>query len=141
MAAVASIALDEAINEVVAANQDLPGVQNGLSVYLLGNKLYFGRQSTPGGPELYIYDTTNPLNGLPLLGSKDINTGVEGIRVTGKFAFLATPKVNKEFQIWNITNAINPTLVETYTFKNLIPSGIDYDSDFVNLAGQTLTTF
>ncbi len=125
------------ILEVTAANQDLPGIQNGLSVFASGNKLYFGRQSTPGGSELYVYDISNPSAGLTLLGSKDVGTGVQAIRVAGRFAFIATPKVTKEFQILDISDPTNISVVQTYNFGNVVNRGIDYDPDFIYSTGQS----
>ena len=120
-----------AISEVAAARQNLSGAQDGQSIYLVGYKLYFGRQSTPGGPDLYIYNSLDPTTGLPLLGSKDINTGVIALRVAGKFAFVGTPKTNAEFQVWNISNPENIEFINTYNFPNIIENGIDYEPDFV----------
>ncbi len=130
-----------AITEVTTATQDLTGNQDGQSVYIVGNKLYFGRQSNPSGPDLYIYDISNPVVGLTLIGSQDINTGVLGIRVAGPFAFLATPKVNKEFQIWNISNLSSISLIKEYNFGNVVNQGIDYEYDFIYATGQSTPNF
>jgi Tfp pilus assembly protein PilV len=129
------------ITEVFAANQNLPGAQNGLSLFIIGNKLYLGRQSTPSGPDLYVYDISNPTLGLTQLGSVDIGTGVLAIRVAGKFAFLATPRVNQEFQVWNISNPGNITNIARYNFGNIVSRGIDYDPDFIYSTGQSTPNF
>ncbi|MFZ2521872.1 MAG: hypothetical protein WAX44_02645 [Minisyncoccia bacterium] len=129
------------IAELTSANQDLPGIQDGLSVYVIGNKLYLGRQSAPSGPDLYIYDISDPTIGLVSLGSADIGTGVLAIRVAGRFAFLATPKVNQEFQVWNIQNPSNVTNVAKYNFGNVVNRGIDYDPDFIYSTGQSTPNF
>ncbi len=129
------------ISEITSANQNLPGIQDGLSVYVVGNKLYLGRQSTPSGPDLYVYDISNPSVGLTLLGSVDIGTGVLAIRVTGKFAFLATPKVNQEFQVWNIQNPASITNISKFNFGNIVNRGIDYDPDFIYSTGQSTPNF
>lgn len=130
------------ISEVMAANQNLAGNQDGASVYLVGNKLYFGRQSTPSGADLYIYDVSNPPTGLPLVGNPvDIGTGVIGIRVAGRFGFLATPKTNQEFQIWDISNPASITLIRTYNSGNVINHGLDYEPDFIYSTGQSTPNF
>ena len=129
------------MSEVTPANQDLPGAQNGLSVFLLGNKLYVGRQSTPGGPDLYIYGVSNPLAGLTLLDSQDIGTGVLAIRVAGRFAFLATPKSNKEFQVWDISKPLAITRIKDYSFGNIVDEGLDYESDSIYATGQATPNF
>lgn len=128
------------ISEVLAANQNLSGAQDGASVYIVGNKLYLGRQSASGA-DLFVYDISNPTLGLPLLGSKDIGTGVLAIRVAGKFAFLATPKTNKEFQVWNIKDPANITLIKEYNFGNVADQGIDYEPDFIYATGQATPNF
>lgn len=130
-----------AIVEVTVANKDLPGAQNGMSVFSVGNKLFFGRQSTTGGDELYVFDISNPYSGLPQLGSADIGTGVNAIRVAGKFAFIATPKTNQEFQVWDISNLSNITNVSVYNFGNIVNRGIDYDPDFIYSTGQSTPNF
>lgn len=129
------------IIEIFSANKDLPGAQNGMSLYNIGNKLYLGRQSTPGGADLYIYDISNPALGLPLLGSVDIGTGVNAIRVAGRFAFIATPKVNQEFQVWNISNPTSITNISKYNFGNVVNRGIDYNPDFIYSTGQSTPNF
>ncbi len=129
------------ITEIVAARQDLIGIQNGESVFLVGDKLYFGRQSAPSGDDLYVYDTSNPLAGLTLLGAKDIDTGVLHIRIAGRFAFLATSKVNKEFQVWNISNPAGITLIKEHDFGNIIENGFDYEPDFMYTTGQATPNF
>lgn len=120
------------VTEILAANQNLSGEQNGQSIFSVGNKLYFGRQSTPTGPELYIFDSHDPTLGLPLLGSKDVGTGVNNIRVIDTLAFISTPKSGKEFQIWNIANPSNITNITTYNLGNIIPQGLDYEDNFIN---------
>lgn len=127
--------------EILAANQDLPGPQDGLSVYLYGNKLFLGRQSTPSGADLYVYDISNPTTGLPLLGSKDIGTGVNQIRVTGRFAFLGTPKSNQEFQVWDVSNLSSISLLKAYNFGNIVEQGLDYEPDRIYATGQASPNF
>ncbi len=131
----------DVVTEIFAANQNLPGAQNGESVYSVGNKLYLGRQSTPGGPDLYVYDIKDPTSGLTLLGSKDIGTGVIGIRVAGNFAFISTPKVNQEFQVWNIYDPNSISNIAVYNFGNVVDQGIEYEPDFIYATGQSTPNF
>ena len=130
-----------AITNVNAATQNLPGAQDGQSVYIVGNKLYFGRQSTPSGPDLYVFNISNPTVGLAQLGSQDIGTGVIGIRVVGSLGFFVTPKVSKEFQVWNISNPASVSLIKEYNFGNVVSQGIDYEPDFVYATGQSTPNF
>jgi len=128
-----------AVTEVNSIN--LPGVQDGQSVYLSGNKLFFGRQSAPSGPDLYVFDVSDPTLPMPLLGSQDIGTGVLSIRVAGRFAFLSTPKVDKEVQIWNISKLSNITLIKAYNFGNVTNQGIDYEPDFLYVTSLATPNF
>ncbi len=127
--------------EVTTANQNFPGNQNGESVYLVGNTLYFGRASSPTGPELYVFDIANPLAGLAPLGSQDVGAGVIAIRVAGRFAFLATDKTNEEFQIWNVANLSSIVNIAKYNFGNIINGGIDYEPDYVYSTGSATPNF
>ena len=122
------------------SNVDLSGNQDGASVYLSGQKLYFGRLSATGS-ELFVYDTSNPLSTLPLLGSKDIGADVLGIRVAGYLAFVATGKTNQEFQVWNVGTLSNITSVAIYNFGNVVGSGVDYEPDYIYATGQSTPNF
>ncbi len=128
------------IAAVAAAKQDLPGSTDGQSVYAVGNKLYMGRLSGTG-PDLYIFDISNPPAGLTQLGSIDIGTGALAIRVAGKFAFISTPKTNQEFQVWNISNPASISSVAVFNFGNVANEGMDYDPDFIYVTGQATPNF
>lgn len=119
---------------------DLSGAVDGASVYLVGNKMYFGRLSGTGA-ELFIYDISDPSTSLPLLGSKDIGTDVLGIRVAGSFGFLATGKTNQEFQVWNVGTPSTITSIAIYNFGNIVGSGIDYEPDYIYATGQSTPNF
>jgi len=129
--------------KVTGAYTDLLGVKDGRSIFLMGNKLYVGLESGAGS-ELFILDANNPLSavsGLPTIGNKDIGTSVNDIFVVSQFAFLATTKNNKEFQIWNILNPLNITLIKEYNFGNIVEQGIDYEFDFIYATGQATPNF
>ncbi len=129
------------VKEVLQANQNLPGSQNGMSLFSIGNKLFLGRQSAPTGPDLYIYDTSNPITGLTLIKSVDIGTGIYSMRVAGKYLFISTPKSNQELQVWNIENTSNITNIAKYNSGNIALRGIDFNSDFIYATGQSLANF
>lgn len=118
-----------------ASNVDLAGNQDGASIYLVGTNLYFGRMTSPTGPELYVYNIANP-SSPQLLGSREIDASVLGIRVASQFGFLATSKTNKEFQVWNVSNPSTITNIATYNFGNIASQGIDYEPDFIYATGQ-----
>lgn len=112
---------------------DLPGIQNGASVRYINGFLYFGRDSTPSGSDLYIFDVHDPQN-IFIKSQQDINTGVIGIDVSGVFAFLATPKTSKEFQVWT-SDPTNIYLISPFNFPNVIAGhGVKYENNFVYVA-------
>ena len=115
---------------------DLPGAQNGASVYLMNNFLYFGRDSTPGGSDLYIFKVQDPQN-ITIKNQQDINTGVIGIAVSGQFAFLGTPKASKEFQVWTSDPNSALNLISPFKFPNVISShSLRYESNWTYVAGS-----
>lgn len=139
------VSVPSAITELVGARTNLSGNQNGMSVSLIGAKLYFGRQSTSGGPELYIFDATSPETataGLPILGTpKEIGGDVLGIEVVDRFGFLVSSKVGEEFQVWNISIPTNITLIKKFNFGNIVAGGMDYEPDFIYATGNATPNF
>jgi len=101
---------------------------NGKSLYLVGNKLYFGR-TLLSGDEFYILNNINPETTLPIYASKNIldsddgqppaasNTTLNGILVRDYLAFFIT---NSEFQVWNIIDQSNIT---RYADPIILPPG------------------
>lgn len=112
---------------------DAPGdSEDGKSVYVVANKLYLGR--TMGGNhedhhEFHILDvssSTSPQN----LGSKDLTTDLNDIKVRDNLAFLATNDANKEFQVWNISNPSNISFWGSFNFPQMA-TGVDFESNLV----------
>ncbi len=133
------------IKYLAEASVDLPGNQDGFSIFILGNKLYFGRQSTGSGPEFYIFNTTNVLsqvNGLPTIGvPKEIGSDVIDIYIVGNFGFLVTTKTKEEFQVYNISVPANISVIKKYNFGNIIQGGLDYENDFIYTTGDATPNF
>lgn len=114
---------------------NLPGIQNGASVHYINGLLYFGRDSAPSGSDLYIFDVRDPQN-ISITGQQDIGTGVIGIEVSGRFAFLGTVKTSKEFQVWS-SNQTSPNLISTFNFPNVISGhGVKYEDNFIYVASS-----
>lgn len=134
-----------AVDEIAGARTNLSGDENGASLALIGNKLYFGRETVAGGPELYVFDvsdTPTVSGGLPSLGTpQEIGSDVLSIAIAGKFAFLATSKTKEEFQVWRVSNASVFTLVKRYNFGNIVAGGLDYEPDFVYTTGNASPNF
>jgi hypothetical protein len=123
--------------------------ENGKSVFILGNKLYFGREKTASGPEFNILDASNPrtaVGGLPIFGpadpNKEMNKEITDIRVTGRFAFLASyGDSSGGLKVWEISNPLNIELINlTFNFGNKLQA-IDYEPDFIYAAGGSTPNF
>jgi len=124
-----------AITEIAFADQDLPGNQDGASLYLLANRLYFGRLSG-GVSELFVFDASTPWSGLRIIGQRDIGAGVIGLAVSGPFVWLATTKVSKEFQVYHSDPYDLSPVNTNFNFPNLIENGVRYSDNFMYVASQ-----
>ncbi len=124
---------------------DLPGAQDGLSMALLGNNLYFGRSSNTAGPELYVFDVSNPGVTPLIIGQGEVGASVTKIDVSGAYAYLGTTKSGQEFQVWNsdftIWNQSTPDagFFKSYNFAHLALLGFDIDGDWVYAVSQFAT--
>lgn len=124
--------------ELTTANRNLPNNTDATSVYILGNRLYVGRLAGAGS-DLYVFDISNPLatsSGLPILGERDINTGIYDLVVNTMFIFLSTSKANEEFQVWNSHPSILTQINNAYNFPNIADAGLDFEDDRVYIASM-----
>ena len=123
---------------------DAPGSEDGESLYIIGNKLYLGRDRTPAArKDFYILDISSPLIIPPILGYKNLGlqsgTAVTGIRIIGNFAFLALSDSNVGFRVLNISN---PATVDTdpplssFNFSQKT-SGLDFEDKFIYTSNES----
>ncbi len=118
--------------------------EDATSLYLLGNKLFLGRERAPlSRPDFYILDISNPEIPTVLssinLGLKS-NTAIVEIKVIGKFIFLALSDPSVGFRVLDISNL--PTINTISTFNSYQQNtGIDYESDFIYTIGRTMPYF
>lgn len=133
------------VTEIVGARGSYSGNEAGRSLFLVGNKLYFGRDKTSSGNEFYILDVTNPavaVGGMPILGpsdpNKEMDTNITDIRVVGKFAFLSSySNSSGGFKVWDISNSVNINSINlSFNFGNK-PVVIDYEGDFVYAVSES----
>ncbi len=110
--------------------------EDGTSIYLLGNKIYLGRERVNNSSErdFYIIDISNPISPVEL-GSKNLNlssnTQVVGIAVRSRLAFLAIDNPTLGFNILNISNPssiTNHTTCTTNFPENT--SALDMENNF-----------
>lgn len=126
------------LTELTAAKPVFTGYQDGWTVFLVGNKLYFGRASDPSGSDLFVYDVSNPLSGLPipLLAEANVGTSVIGVSVSGPYVFLVTTQAQKEFKVWHSDPNNFTAVCTTFNFPNIVENGIKYEDDWVYLASR-----
>jgi type II secretory pathway pseudopilin PulG len=151
----AFLATDRSANEIMVLNittntptllasVDIPTGINALSIQLIGNKLYVGRQKTAGGPELLVYSVaygesgSNPTVTLSTISSgAEINMDVAALRIAGKFAFVGDPLPN-EFSVWDIshpTTSFPRVDITPLNISNKV-SAIDYEAPYVYAVSQ-----
>src|SRR3989344_3746845 len=126
------------------ATVNLSGNENGSSLYLIGNKLYFGRENVTGA-ELYVFNASNPrtaVGGLSIIGNpSNIGSGILDMFVIGRFGFIVSGKTNEEFQVWNISNPEDIQNIAKYNFGNIVAGGLDYEPDFIYATGDATPNF
>jgi hypothetical protein len=130
--------------EILADRQDLPGIQNGESISLLGQNAYLGRQSTPSGADVYVYSTKDPSSNMQQIGSVDIGSSVMGLHIIGDYALLTTAKVGHEIQIWNVASSSHITFSTDFSSPGVGARALDFDGVSIyagnaNSSVQTLT--
>ena len=120
-----------------------PGNEDGDSLYLLGNKLYLGRDRTPAArKDFYVLNISDPTSPTEL-GSKNLglNPGatVEGIVVKGSLAFVGVDNPISGIQILNISypsNIVNHPVCTPLNFSEN-STAIDMEGDTVFSANSS----
>jgi len=117
---------------------DASGNEDGETLYLLGNKLYLGRDRTPAARrDFYILNISDPANPIEL-GSKNLGlnpgTVVMGIVVKNNLAFIGLDNPTSGLQILNISNPSNivnhPTCTSLNFAENTVSIDMENDSVF-----------
>lgn len=101
---------------------------DGDSIYLVGIKLYLGRDSS-SNTEFQILDVSSSTS-MQSLGTADVGGDVNDMAVRDTLAFLGTSDSNNEFQVWNISDSANPTFLSSFNFPQ-VATGIDYEDNLV----------
>lgn len=125
---------------------DIPTTQDALSVYVVGNSLYVGRQRTVAGPELLRYDLTYPsevplgLTVTPVGPGGEVGADVTSIRVSEDVAFITTSTLGDSFQIFNVP-ALGGAMTRHDTtplrLSGRMPALLDYSFPYMYLGGDT----
>lgn len=108
---------------------DAPGSEDALSLYIIGNTLYLGRQKgIASEPDFIVYDITNPTSPASCATcATNFPEDINAITVFNNMAFLAT---SKNFKILDVTT---PSAISSVASLPLQKAGIgiDYDDAFV----------
>lgn len=149
---VAFLATDRSANEIMVLNVTNPAIaptlighidlgttNNALSLVVISNKLYIGRQQTSGGAELLVYGINYAATGGVLsvtfssspLGSAEINDDVAYLRVAGSFVFIGVSGSRNEFDVININNLASGNSVPVNLGVNNKILCLDYENPYV----------
>jgi Tfp pilus assembly protein PilV len=95
----------------------------GKSLYLVGDRLYFGRTYT-GGDEFYIFNVSNLEDSVSILGNQETTNSVNDLIVRDYLAFLVT--TSGQFQIWQIDE---PSNIIPYFDSSVAGNGFTLDCE------------
>lgn len=114
--------------------------QSGQSIFLDGNKLYFGRAvggvDNVNNHELFILDVSDPYN-IIMLGSKNIGATVNAMTLRGGRLFMLTGEPNLGFQIWDVGNPANITLYSSKNIQQTSTGGMDCEGNIIYVAQRS----
>lgn len=130
-------------SEVAVVN--LSGGEDMLSIAVNGERLYAGRQSAAGGPELYVFDIKSLLGGNTTpLATAEIGADITSIKVSGGLMFIGTSRSGGSIEVrttdtalWSTTDQ-NAGRFSAYAFANLGPLLLDVDGDWIIAASQNM---
>lgn len=118
---------DGTLRENVDERMDLPGLQDGESVYTAGDTLFLGRASNTAGPEFYAFRIVE--NELQLLGSADIPAvSITGIQVAGGYAYLAATPTGistRRLDVYDVHDPVSLVRAGSHAIPGLSMRGID----------------
>jgi len=131
---------------MVDASVNLSGTKDAESLFLIGNKLYLGREKSPGN-EIYVFDVSDlesAEGGLPILSptddDKELDIDITGIRVIGRFGFFVSYSSGsgglEVLDVSDPSSDIEPIYLD-FNFGNK-PSVVDFEGDYL-YAGSEAT--
>lgn len=131
------------ISQVAAV--DLPGNEDGKSLYLIGNTLLLGRFKSIAGSghhDFYALDISKIKSGgeISILGYYDVNADINSIKIAGHYAYLGTSATASEFSILNIASSTKITKAASLNLTSKIP-GIDFENGIFSVVTSAAPGF
>ncbi len=129
---------NDVVSEINSIN--LPGNQDGLSLFSSGELLYLGRSSNTQGGELYAFNIKHPQNPISILSQAEVSANVNHIKASGEYIFLSTNRAGETFQVWDRNHDIwNSTLntgrLNSHNFPNL--NNIELNEGWISLINNS----
>ena len=111
----------------------------GTGLYLLGNRLYLGRERVSSDFDFYILDISSP--SLPsILGSKNLGlhsgAAVSSIRANGELAFLGTTDSTDGFQVYKIANPAAITRLSSFNYSQ-VTTRVEYENGLIYTSNRS----
>ncbi|OGZ11954.1 MAG: hypothetical protein A3C93_05950 [Candidatus Lloydbacteria bacterium RIFCSPHIGHO2_02_FULL_54_17] len=113
----------------------VPSDEQGTSLYLLGTKLYLGRErATASNKDFYILDVTNPVAPQEFPGGSSVKLALTGatavvkdIEVQGRYAFLAIENTTSQdtFQVWDVATTNDLRRLNVCTAGDPLPQDMN----------------
>lgn len=121
------------------ATFDIPGTEDSQCLYLLGQKLYVGRnkKNKPADSEFVILDIGDILN-IRVLGTYSTNAQINAVKVIHDFAFLATAD-SQSLKMLNVADPTNIQATSSPTLSGIVDLDYEHNSLYA-LSKDTLTT-
>lgn len=103
------------------SNVAFTGTEDSLSEFLIGNTLYIGRKKSlkPIDPDFIAIDVTDPTQPT-IIGTTTLQKDITGVRIAGKYAFLASNGSPNALTVLDISNLQKIQLVNTFSVNEQV---------------------
>jgi prepilin-type N-terminal cleavage/methylation domain-containing protein len=98
---------------VLITQYNAVGPNDGLGVYVVGDRAYLARVNAGGQPNFMVLDVSNPVSPI-LLGSMITGANANDVVAVGSYAYLATASDTQELQVINVSNPASLAIVGSY---------------------------
>lgn len=98
---------------------DLPGNLKGTDVYVLGNTAYISIQNNGGGPELFIFEISDPSTPV-YIGDYELGETIHSFAIVGPYALIGTNFLNEELTVVDISVPASPSKVSGFDLSGYV---------------------